>query len=164
MGNESGSSKAVMIAAVMLLCSITSACGPLRYASNSELAKMGLLPALKEQAQAPGQAAQGRTAESSHFLKPLRRNNTRHFGALVLKRSEDNAGAEAAFQDGMSAGNGGENQDMVFFIKRESSRIVAETELYSSASPDKSFFDKTYLSVGADRKNRSLGITFRFTY
>ena len=60
--------------------------------------------------------------------------------------------------------NEADRDPKTFLIKREKSKFMAETLLFTSNNKDKDFFDETYMNFGVDRKNHGLSVEFSMKF
>lgn len=75
----------------------------------------------------------------------------KHYGAIKLTRSP---GVDSEEQP----------QERVFLLKREKGHYMAETLLFDHSTEPNRTFEKSFLSFGANRDNRSVGLALRFIY
>jgi len=54
--------------------------------------------------------------------------------------------------------------ERLFILKKSGKKYMAETLLTDNSDKKKAAFKKSYFSFGTNRKNKSIGIEFRFTY
>ncbi len=57
-----------------------------------------------------------------------------------------------------------ESKGRTFVLKRDKTYFAAETTLMDYTGDNESWFDRSYFSVGVDRKKRVLGLQLRFVY
>jgi len=76
----------------------------------------------------------------------------KQFGAIMLT-NEDSEDAE-----------GKENKANMVFLKRYKSAYMAQTMLFDNTGDEKASFEKSYLTVGADRKKKSVRLELKFTF
>lgn len=81
----------------------------------------------------------------------------RQFGALVIgKKKKDGNGQTVSLN--------GEDTPRVFMLKRNRDAVRAETLLFDNTDESKAMFKRTYLSFGADRKQKTVGLQLRLIY
>lgn len=86
---------------------------------------------------------------STSRAKPLaeKRKGLQEFGAIHFADEKDPEG-----------------RGRTFVLKRDKSYFAAETTLVDNTGDSKSWFDRSYLSFGADRRKHTLGFQLRFVY
>ena len=75
---------------------------------------------------------------------------SKHYGAIRLKSYSD-------YEEGV-------NSDRIFLLIRYDRKYMAETLLFDHSNNTKANFEKSFISFGADNKNRSISLRLRFIY
>ena len=124
----------INIILALAIMGVCTACGNVKYVSTGSVV---------ENVHA---ALQGRDIVKSAVPKEKRDKKDKHYGALVVASNNEN------------------EENTVYYIKKNKDKIYAETLLFDGATDKNSTFDKSYFSVGADKKYKSFGLRFRFEY
>lgn len=75
----------------------------------------------------------------------------KNYGAILFRTSKSSDASE-------------NRNHRMFVLKKQNKKYIAETLLFDNAKNKKSYFKKSYISFGTDRRNKSFGVNFRFIY